>query len=132
MTDESPNALDETAANIAQQLGETDLIPQEQIQRIVERLGAKATLAFLRGTLEIEAQGGILLPTATAGARPVGSFSTSCALAPPGRIEHLFGLLVHHLCHHRAQKSRLLRRLHGKIASRCWMRSSSRKELQQQ
>ena len=62
MTDESPNSLDETAANIAQQLGETDPIPREQIRRILERLGAEAALTLLRETLEIEAQGGMLLP----------------------------------------------------------------------
>jgi site-specific recombinase XerD len=35
----------------------------------------------------------------------------------------LFGLPLHHLRYHRAQNSRWLRRLRGKIASRCWMRS---------
>ena len=74
MTDESPNSLDETAANIAQQLGETDPIPQEQIRRIVERLGAEAALTFLRETLEIEAQGGMLLPDRSRRRTPGGVF----------------------------------------------------------
>jgi PHAX RNA-binding domain-containing protein len=62
MTAESPNSLDETTATIAQQLGETDPIPREQIRRIVERLGTEATLGLLRETLDLEAQGGMLLP----------------------------------------------------------------------
>jgi PHAX RNA-binding domain-containing protein len=62
MTHESPNSLDETAATIAKQLGDMDPIPQEQVRRIVERLGAEAALTILRETLEIEAQGGMLLP----------------------------------------------------------------------
>jgi hypothetical protein len=74
MTDESPNSLDETAANIAQQLGETDPIPQEQIRRIVERLGAEAALTLLRETREIEAQGGMLLPDRSRRRTPGGVF----------------------------------------------------------
>ena len=74
MIDESPNPLDETAANIAQQLGETDSIPQEQIRRIVERLGPEATLTLLRETREIEAQGGMLLPDRSRRRTPGGVF----------------------------------------------------------
>ncbi len=74
MTDESPHSLDETAANIAQQLGERDPIPQEQVRRIVERLGAEAALTFLRETLEIEAQGGMLLPDRSRRRTPGGVF----------------------------------------------------------
>jgi hypothetical protein len=74
MTNQSPNSLDETAANIAHQLGETDTIPQEQIRRIVERLGAEATLTFLREALEIEAQGGMLLPDRSRRRTPGGVF----------------------------------------------------------
>ena len=74
MTDESPHLLDETAGTLAQQLGETDPIPQAQIERSVERLGAEATLTFLRETLEIEAQGGMLLPDRSRRRTPGGVF----------------------------------------------------------
>ena len=74
MTEESPNSLDETAANIAQQLGETDPIPQEQIRRIVERLGADSALTFLREALKMEAQGGMLLPDRSRRRTPGGVF----------------------------------------------------------
>jgi hypothetical protein len=74
MTNESPISLDETAANIAQQLGEADPIPREQIRRIVERLGAEATLTFLRETLETELQVGMLLPDRSRRRTPGGVF----------------------------------------------------------
>jgi PHAX RNA-binding domain-containing protein len=74
MTAESPNLLDETAATIAQQLGETDPIPREQIRRIVERLGTEAALRLLRETLEIEAHGGMLLPDRSRHRTPGGVF----------------------------------------------------------
>jgi hypothetical protein len=74
MTNESPNSLEGTVATIAQQLGETDPIPREQIRRIVERLGAEPALAFLRDTLEIEAQGGMLLPDRGRRRTPGGVF----------------------------------------------------------
>ena len=74
MTNQSPNSFEETAANIAQQLGETDPIPREQIRRILERLGAEAALTLLRETLEIEAQGGMLLPDRSRRRTPGGVF----------------------------------------------------------
>jgi hypothetical protein len=74
MTAESPTSLDETAATIAQQLGETDPIPREQIRRIIERLGAEATFAFLREAMEIEAQGGMLLSNERRRRTPGGVF----------------------------------------------------------
>ena len=74
MSNQSPNSFEETAANIAQQLGETDPIPREQIRRILERLGAEAALTLLRETLEIEAQGGMLLPDRSRRRTPGGVF----------------------------------------------------------
>ena len=74
MTDASPNSVDETAANIAQQLGETDTIPREQIRRIVDRLGAESALTFLREALKMEAEGGMLLPDRSRRRTPGGVF----------------------------------------------------------
>ena len=116
MTKESPNSLDETAAIIAQELGETDPIPQEQIRRIVERLGAEAALTLLRETLEIEAQGGMLLPDRSRRRTPGGVFFYLVRSRTSKEDQPPFGLPLHHLCYHRAQKSRSLRRLRGKIA----------------
>ena len=63
-----------TAADVAQQLNETDPAAIGQIERIVERLGAKAVQAFLRETLEIEAQGGIMLSDGSRRRTPGGAF----------------------------------------------------------
>ena len=50
------------AATIAQELGETQSVPINQIRRIVQRLGAEAALAFLQEAQQIEAQGVLMLP----------------------------------------------------------------------
>ena len=50
------------AATIAQELGETQSVPINQIRRIVQRLGPEAALAFLQEAHQIEAQGGLMLP----------------------------------------------------------------------
>ena len=47
---------------IAQQLGETQPWPINQIRRIVQRLGPEAAFAFLHEAHQIEAQGGLMLP----------------------------------------------------------------------
>ena len=47
---------------IAQQLGETQPWPLNQIRRIVQRLGPEAAFAFLHEAHQIEAQGGLMLP----------------------------------------------------------------------
>jgi CspA family cold shock protein len=49
------------AAEIADQLGETEDQPRAQIERIVQHLGVDTALAWLQETLEIEAQGGMWL-----------------------------------------------------------------------
>jgi hypothetical protein len=66
--------LKTTAAGVAQQLNETDPAAIGQIVRIVECLGAKAVRAFLRETLEIEAQGGIMLSDGSRRRTPGGAF----------------------------------------------------------
>jgi hypothetical protein len=62
------------AARVARELGETEPAAIGQIERIVERLGAKAVQAFLRETLEIEAQGGIMLSDGSHRRTPGGAF----------------------------------------------------------
>ncbi len=59
---------------IAQQLGETQPGPIQQIRRIVQRLGADAALAFLQETQQIEAQGGRLLPDGSRRRTPGGVY----------------------------------------------------------
>jgi len=57
-----PNPVTITAAQIADQLGETDATPRRQIWRIVRTIGPERTQAFVEQALEIEANGGMLLP----------------------------------------------------------------------
>ncbi len=63
-----------TAASVAQQLNEADPAAIGQIERIVERLGAKTVEVFLRETLEIEALGGIMLCDGSRRRTPGGAF----------------------------------------------------------
>ncbi len=57
-----PNLVTSTAGQIAEQLGETDTTPRRQIWRIVRTIGPERTQAFVEQALEIEANGGMLLP----------------------------------------------------------------------
>ncbi len=57
-----PNPVTSTAAQIAEQLGETDTTPRRQIWRILHTIGPERTQAFVEQTLEIEANGGMILP----------------------------------------------------------------------
>src|SRR3712207_4152715 len=50
------------ATAIAAQLGETERIPQQTIWRCVRVLGAERTQAFVAQALEVEANGGMLIP----------------------------------------------------------------------
>jgi hypothetical protein len=59
---------------IAQQLGETQPGPLQQLRRIVQRLGPEAALAVLQETQAIEAQGGLLLPDGSRRHTPGGVF----------------------------------------------------------
>ncbi len=63
-----------TAATIAQELGETQSVPINQIRRIVQRLGPEAALAVLEETKQIEAQGGLMLPDGSRRRTPGGVF----------------------------------------------------------
>ena len=47
---------------IADQLGETDATPRAQIRRMLQTIGPERTQTFVQQALEIEANGGMLLP----------------------------------------------------------------------
>ncbi len=66
----------ELVRTIAQQLGETQPGPIQQIRRIVQRLGADVALAILQETQQIEAQGGQMLPDGSRRRTPGGVFFT--------------------------------------------------------
>jgi len=62
------------AAEIADRLGETEDLPREQIERVVQHVGAETALAWLRDTEEIEAAGGIMLSDGSRRKTPGGVF----------------------------------------------------------
>jgi hypothetical protein len=62
------------AARVARELGESDPAATGQIVRVVECLGAEAVLAFLRETLEAEAEGGMMLRDGSRRRTPGGTF----------------------------------------------------------
>jgi len=81
-------------ADIAGQLGEMEPVAVEQIERIVQHLGADAALAFLQETLQVEAQGGMWLPDGSRRRTPGGVFF----YLVKGRIPHQTrGLIWPHL-----------------------------------
>jgi hypothetical protein len=89
-----PDDVKTIAADIAQQLDETNPIAIEQIERVVEHLGAEAAQAFLREALEVEAQGGMMLPDGSR-RRTLGGVFFYIA---KGRIPHeVRGLIWPHL-----------------------------------
>jgi hypothetical protein len=57
---------------IADQLGETEASPRRLILRLVKHLGVDAALAILKETLEIEEQGGMMLPDGSRRRTPGG------------------------------------------------------------
>src|ERR687886_2079036 len=69
-----PTDTRELVSTIAQQLGETQAGPINQIRRIVQRLGPEAALSFLQETQQIEAQGGRQLPDGSRRRTPGGVF----------------------------------------------------------
>jgi PHAX RNA-binding domain len=54
--------LKRVTAQITDQLGETEAAPRAQIRRILQTLGPERTQAFVEQALEIEMNGGMLLP----------------------------------------------------------------------
>jgi hypothetical protein len=69
-----PTDTRELVRTIAQQLGETQPGPINQIRRVVQRLGPEAALAFLQETQQIEEQGGQVLPDGSRRRTPGGVF----------------------------------------------------------
>ena len=68
-----PAAL-QLAAEVAEQLGETEEVPRGTILRAVTRLGAEATQALVQEALAIEAQGGQWLGDGSRKRTPGGVF----------------------------------------------------------
>jgi hypothetical protein len=66
--------LQQTAATIADRLGESEAGPRSLIIRIVKELGQERTLALLDETMQIEANGGMLLPDGSRRRTPGGVF----------------------------------------------------------
>jgi hypothetical protein len=64
----------EAAAVIAAQLGETDPNPCQTIERSVRVLGIETALTYLKRSLEIEEQGGIMLPDGSRRRTPGGVY----------------------------------------------------------
>jgi hypothetical protein len=67
-------ALLQLAAEIADQLGETEEEPRATVLRIVQRLGAESALALLQETQAIEARGGMWLGDGSRRRTPGGVF----------------------------------------------------------
>jgi hypothetical protein len=70
--EEAAQAPGVVAKVIADQLGETEAGPRRLILRLVKHLGVDAALAFLKQTLEIEEQGGMMLPDGSRRRTPGG------------------------------------------------------------
>jgi hypothetical protein len=88
--DTVPDDLKATAAAIARQLDETNPIAVEQIELIVQHLGAEAALALLQETLAAEAQGGQMLPDGTRRRTPGGAY----LFLAKGRIPYHVRVLI--------------------------------------
>jgi hypothetical protein len=67
-------ARQEVVTTIAEKLGETEPGAVSQLHLLVKKLGPVLALAFLKETLEIEAQGGMMLPDGTRHRTPGGVF----------------------------------------------------------
>ena len=88
--DTLPDDLKATAADIARQLGETNPVAVEQIELIVQHIGAEAALALLQETLAAEAQGGMMLPDNTRRRTPGGVY----LYLAKGRIPYAVRVLI--------------------------------------
>ncbi len=70
----APRTVDEIAAEIAAQLGETEPSPRKQLKRAVRILGPAQVQALLARTLDIERSGGLMLPDGSRRRTPGGVF----------------------------------------------------------
>ncbi len=67
-------AMAQVVADIAARLGETEEQPLQLLERVVRHLGAEAALALTQETLDIEAQGGMMLRDGSRRHTPGGVF----------------------------------------------------------
>jgi len=67
-------AIEDSVSHIAKTLGEVDETPLSQIGAVVRVLGEQAALALLKETLEIEKNGGMLVPDGSRRRSPGGVF----------------------------------------------------------
>ena len=74
MPDETKQERTEAASTIAEQLGESEPMPRQTIERSVKVLGSEGALTFLKRTLEIEVAGGMMLPDGTRRRTPGGVY----------------------------------------------------------
>jgi PHAX RNA-binding domain len=81
---------DEVVKAIAQQLGETDAKPLSLLRKLVKKLGSEQALAFLKETLEGEAQGGMRLPDGSCRRTPGSVFFYLVSTKGPTRVRPLF------------------------------------------
>jgi hypothetical protein len=72
MTDKG--TIHQTATTIAERLGETEAVPRHTITRVLKHLGVDRTLALLEEALDIEANGGMILPDGSRRRTPGGVF----------------------------------------------------------
>ncbi len=66
--------LNDLTTTVAAQLGETEQIPIHQIRRVIRTLGPERAQQFVQQTLEVEAQGGMMLPDGSRRRTPGGVF----------------------------------------------------------
>ncbi len=94
----SHNEPASTAAYLAEVLGEHDLLPMMQIQRIVEHLGSAYAHELLAETQQIEANGGVPVSNGSRRRTPGGTFFwlTRRRLRQEGREEDLHAIFPDH------------------------------------
>jgi hypothetical protein len=82
---------DELAAQIAQQLGETEAKPTNLIKRIIQKCGVEQTQAWVTETMQIEAQGGLIIERLDRRRTTGGVFFYISKLAmPPDVMNEIF------------------------------------------
>ncbi len=81
----------EVAEQIAQTLGEAEIEPRKTIYRAVKKLGRDEAQHFVQKTLEIEREGGLMLPDKSRRRTPGGIFfSLIKTEVPPEVTRHIF------------------------------------------
>jgi hypothetical protein len=88
-TSQAVPSRSEVAALIAERLGETAIGPRMQIKRLVGGLGRTQALALLEKTLQMEEQGGMMLPDGSRRRTPGGVFfhlAYTTGTPKPGKV----------------------------------------------